>query len=91
MDKFHKKKHIYHIKSTSDITTKRIITTNNPFKSNLSNSNKINNMPSLNLNSISNNNNKLIDNYNTNTNRTMIKKQFILEVIVMLVMYMEII
>ena len=65
-----KQKHIYHIKSTSDITTKKIITVNNPFKSNLSNSNKINNMKSLNLNSISNNNNIFIDNYNTNTNRT---------------------
>ena len=64
-----KQKHIYHIKSTSDINTKKIIATNNPFKSNLSNTNKINSVQNLNLNSISNNN-ILIDNFNTNSNKT---------------------
>ena len=68
-----KQKHIYHIKSTSDINCKKIITVNNPFKYNSSNNNnnKINSVQNLNLNSISNNN-ILIDNnnYNSNTNRT---------------------
>ena len=58
-------KHIYHIKSTPDIST-------NPEKSSqitsMSN-NKINNLQNLNLNSISNNNTNLIDS-NSNTNRT---------------------
>ena len=63
-------KHIYHIKSTPDIST------NQPKSSQItsisSNINKINNLQNLNLNSISNNNtntNNIIDS-NSNTNRT---------------------
>ena len=67
-----KYKHIYHIKSTSDIYSKNI-SSNNPIISakfsSLSNNNKINNLQNLNLNSISNNNVNMIDN-NPNTNRT---------------------
>ena len=67
-----KYKHIYHIKSTSDIYSKNI-SSNNPIISakfsSLSNNNKINNLQNLNLNSISNNNANMIDN-NPNTNRT---------------------
>ena len=69
-----KPKHIYHIKSTSDINSNKIISSNNPFKSkqfsSLSN-NKANAIQNLNLNCISNNKNHLIEsNFNSNTNKT---------------------
>ncbi len=68
-----KHKHIYHIKSTSDIYSKNI-SSNNPILSSrfssLSN-NKINNIQNLNLNSISNKNINIIDNnIDQITNRT---------------------
>ena len=64
-------KHIYHIKSTPDIS----LVNNNQQKSSsqfssLSNNiNKLNNLQNLNLNSISNNNTNILDS-NSNTNRT---------------------
>ena len=68
-----KHKHIFHIKSTSDIYSKNISSNNGIISEKFSaqSNNKGNGIQNLNLNSISNNNINMIDNnINQNTNRT---------------------